>query len=542
MSPTSPEPLRTSPSTASRRHCPLEIAALLEEREAALAEGLSEREFFRTAPVARSTLRDEAERVKRLKAAPEVAAFYASPQGQLQLMRIVLAAHFVMTLLGCCGIRAVCTFLVLAGLDPFVGTSVGAQQGINAWLHEQVAAFGQQEHKRLGKAMPLREIRTIWLCEDETFFAEMVLVAIEALSDYVLVERPAEQRDAATWNTALKEQLEGLPVKVVGVTADRATGIAAHVQQSFGLEVTPDVFHVQHDVSKAVAAPLASRVRAAEEHFQQVREQGDDEKAAAEKLEKARDHQQRMAAAIMGMGEASRPYDEQTGKIRRGTQVDSDLNEMLDEAEAVATAAGLSEASHMAIGKARRAIQAMAISVGGYHKRVELYLSALHAPPDIESAMRDQVLPALYLDRIAEQSRDSATKRRLHDRAKALSAPLQDKATSPMMKLSDATVAALLRQGNDWVAQYVRASSCVEGRNGQLELHHHRLCGLSQVKLAALTAVRNFWVRRADGTTAAERFFSQQPRDMFEWLLDVMPALPRPAQKRPHVAPSPLLN
>jgi hypothetical protein len=57
-----------------------------------------------------------------------------------------------------------------------------------------------------------------------------------------------------------------------------------------------------------------------------------------------------------------------------------------------------------------------------------------------------------------------------------------------------------------------------------------------------LTVLHNFWSRRGDGTTAAERFFEQKPQDLFEWLLDEMPDLPHPAQKRPRVAPSPLLN
>jgi hypothetical protein len=539
MSNTTPEPLRSGTSTTSPRHVRLEIAALLTEREEALAEGQSERGFCRGVDVPRSTLRDEVSRLQRLDMAPEVVTFYSSPQGHLQLMRIVLAAHFVMTLLGCCGVASVSSFLVLAGLGPFVGTSHGAQQEVNAWLQKRVAAFGQEEPRRLGKSMPRR---TIWLCEDETFFPQMVLVAIEALSDYVLVERPADRRDAATWSAVVKEQLEGLPVEVVGLTADGAKGIAAHAQQSFGVAVTPDVFHVQHDVSKVVTAPLASHVRAAEEQLQQARQRGDDDKAAAEKWTEARVQQQRMAAAIDGVGEACRPYDERTGERRCGGQVASDLHEMLDEAEAVATSSGLSEASHKGIGKARRAIDAIAASIEGYHHHVELCLAALHLPEEIKSAMRDQVLPALYLERIAEQSRDSESKRRLHARAKALTAPLQDEATSPMMRLSEAAVADLLRQGSLWVAQHVRASSCVEGRNGQLELHHHGLRGLSDAKLAALTVVRNFWTRRADGTTAAERFFEQQPRDLFEWLLDVLPDLPRPAQKRPRVAPSPLLN
>lgn len=48
----------------------------------------------------------------------------------------------------------------------------------------------------------------------------------------------------------------------------------------------------------------------------------------------------------------------------------------------------------------------------------------------------------------------------------------------------------------------------MEGRNGQLSLHHHGKHHLSERKLSALTAMHNYFIRRPDGTTAAERFFA----------------------------------
>ena len=79
---------------------------------------------------------------------------------------------------------------------------------------------------------------------------------------------------------------------------------------------------------------------------------------------------------------------------------------------------------------------------------------------------------------------------------------------------------------------FQRSSSCVEGRNGQLSLRHHSFHRLSNKKLSALTAVHNFFIKRADGTTAAERFFDNKPRDMFEFLLETLSIPGRPAKKR----------
>ena len=79
---------------------------------------------------------------------------------------------------------------------------------------------------------------------------------------------------------------------------------------------------------------------------------------------------------------------------------------------------------------------------------------------------------------------------------------------------------------------FQRSSSCVEGRNGHLSLHHHGRHRLSDRKLAALTAVHNFHIRRPDGTTAAERFFGRTHPVLFEQLLLRVPLPPRPRRRR----------
>jgi Family of unknown function (DUF6399) len=63
-------------------------------------------------------------------------------------------------------------------------------------------------------------------------------------------------------------------------------------------------------------------------------------------------------------------------------------------------------------------------------------------------------------------------------------------------------------------------------------LRHHSLHRLGKRKLAALTVLHNYWLKRADGTTAAERFFGSKPADLFEWLLERMELPARPARRR----------
>jgi hypothetical protein len=82
---------------------------------------------------------------------------------------------------------------------------------------------------------------------------------------------------------------------------------------------------------------------------------------------------------------------------------------------------------------------------------------------------------------------------------------------------------------------FQRSSANVEGRNGYLSLRNHQLRGLDHPrKRACLTAVHHFFLMRADGTTAAERFFGQKPRSMFAAIfasVEIPPAPLSPPQR-----------
>ncbi len=60
----------------------------------------------------------------------------------------------------------------------------------------------------------------------------------------------------------------------------------------------------------------------------------------------------------------------------------------------------------------------------------------------------------------------------------------------------------------------------------------HSLHRMSTHKLNALTVVHNYFTKRSDETTVAERFFGQKHRAIFEYLFSNMPIAARAATKR----------
>src|SRR5262249_27600375 len=66
--------------------------------------------------------------------------------------------------------------------------------------------------------------------------------------------------------------LVGLNCKVMQATSDEAPGLLAYVEHHLGAHHSPDLFHVQHEQSKAIVAPLAAKQRAAHKAVTQAEE------------------------------------------------------------------------------------------------------------------------------------------------------------------------------------------------------------------------------------------------------------------------------
>ena len=380
-----------------RRRSRLERAQQGELAAARLAAGQPQRQVAADLGLARSTLQDWCKPVPVGAAPAALAAFVASPQGVQWLHRLVLAAHFAITLKGGAGVRVVCEFLELSGLSAFVGAAYGTQYALNVALEEAVGAVGREQRAALAAGMAHRSVT---VCEDETFHPQICLVALEH-GRAQSVERVA-RRFEDVW-TRLQRLAE--------------------------------------------AADLPTRAR--------------------ERLAKA----QRLTTQLLA-------------------------------------------------------------TIAFFFTTLHMQVEALGLPPSLEAALVEQLIPALYLARVAARRTHAEPRQRLQALSTQLLEPLRQPA-HPLQALSGAERARLQQVADECADRFQRSSSAVEGRNGQLSLHHHGRHRLSDRKLAALTAVHNFHIRRADGTTAAERFFGRAHESLFAQVLQQVPLPPRPARRRP---------
>jgi hypothetical protein len=547
----------------------LERAEQLEVAAAALAAGQPLRQVAVGLGVARSTLRDWRTTVPLDGMPPEVAAALSTPAGARWLHRLVVAMHQVVTLRAGAGVRLVCELLTLSGLSALVGASYGSQHAMNAQVQEAVVGQAQELRATLAVDMPPREVT---ICEDETFHPEICLVAIEPVSGFIPLEQYAADRTAATWTQALEAALEGLAVKVIQGVSDEAKALRRHIEKDCGAQHASDLFHGQQEVSKGTSLHLARQVQeadaavaAAEAHLEAQRQAErafaaqsprpcgrppaftariqaavSDLVRAQTQQSQALERQSEARASIRELGILFHPYDLEHGQVQPVAQVSTRFAGVWARLKHLAEAADLPTRAREHIAKAQRLTVQWLATLTFFFATVQTRVEALDLAPDLEQAVLTQLIPAIYLERVAGRSH-AETRHRLQALSAQLLEPLRQP-THPLQALTPALRTRIEEVAQGCADLFQRSSSCVEGRNGHLSLYHHGCHRLSDRKLRALTAIHNFHILRHDDTTAAERFFGRAHPPLFEQVLAHVSFPPPPRQRRPRRVRPPYLT
>jgi hypothetical protein len=492
-------------------------------------------------------------------------AFFHSPAGLAFLHRLVLAVHLVCVEVGACGIRLVCLLLKLTGLDRLVAASYRVQQQVNRQVEEAIVTYRHEEQARLAMDMPTKAIT---LAKDETFTGGLCLIAIEPKSNFIVLEQAAQARDHNTWHALMEQALAGLNCQVIQATSDEVPSLLAYVEHHLGAHHSPDLFHVQHELVKAVSGPVATKQRAAakaaseaQERIEHMQEQlqgvgnaphkrgpGRPPRAAAsleqlvqaaqaarQEFERISAQREQVAQSIRMIGQVYHIVDLERSVRRNGRLIAADIRAQLGIIRSVAQHEGLTQTCLDRIDKAERVVPKMQATIEFVSGYVRQQVRQLALPPPVSYALHAHLMPAFYLERVAQRRTVSAG-----EPLRALAARLRTPLFEPggaLAELSAGQQSQLNQQAKELAEVFQRSSSNVEGRNGYLSLRNYQLRGLDcPRKRACLTAIHNFFLTRPDGTTAAERFFGQKPRSMFAAILESVAIPPAPLRPLRHAA------
>jgi hypothetical protein len=123
-----------------------------------------------------------------------------------------------------------------------------------------MVTYHHDETVRLANSMPQKDLT---VTQDETFTGGLCLITMDPESNFIIVEQLAQARDQATWDARMAPALAQLNCRVIQSTSDEAPGLLAYVEHYLEAHHSPDLFHVQHELVKAVSGPMATKERAA---------------------------------------------------------------------------------------------------------------------------------------------------------------------------------------------------------------------------------------------------------------------------------------
>ena len=310
------------------------------------------------------------------------------------------------------------------------------------------------------------------------------------------------------------------------------------VAKSYEAAHSPDLFHGQYEISKAVAGALGSQERAAEKALQKAEENvkkmtdkpiriGIKEKdKQKEELEEANKEKERLKAeyeakkirrektqeAKRKLGEIYHPIDIDTGKLETAESIEEKFAKEFEIISENAEHASLSKSCHDRIEKAKRAFALMIAFLKQFFLVFEATLRDMNLTPEQMGFFKEVIFPLSYLNKIWK-SLPKKEKDRIRQTLQILQQKQKEGAFTEECK------EALMRRGKELAETFQRSTSSVEGRNGGLSLLMHRFHHFNEKTLKVLTIVHNFGVKRkSDGSTAAERFFGSKHEDLFKYL------------------------
>lgn len=555
------EPVAISPSLQAPRRCRAQLAAAVVVAREDLAAGKSCRQSSAAQRIPPTTLFRAMERLDALDADPDARAFYDGPHGLRLLHHLVLVLILVLVFESGLGVDKVRRVLLLAGIGRRVACSPSHLRSKVVAIRRIMLEFEREQTADLVPTMPHR---TVTLCPDEMFrCGKIILTAPDPVSGMLLVHQTGPRRDAVTWGKAIECGTQRLTMTLAGLCADRAGGIQSAAEEQLEVAFYPELFHVQKGVQEAFGRPLQRQVTATHKARSKAAVQalrlglepgapaarvdlGESPElhAAALALTTAEQAMREAQEAHKTLGEVSRtlslalhPVDLHTGAPRDPEEVEGAVEDQLRRLDPLA--ARLGEDCQKALRSAREVIPAWKDMVTQWHARVTARVQQEVMSAGLQWVMLTWLIPAYYLAWVSGRNH-LPTAVRKYLRAQSEAKLRQVAAHAEWQDLPRGLRVHLASVAQECARWFVRSSSPTEGHNAWTSHRLHRHHGVRDEWLSALKVVHNFVLRRADGTTAAERFYGRAHGDLVEYLCARMPLPPLPRNRRPKPRPDPL--
>jgi Family of unknown function (DUF6399)/Stage III sporulation protein D len=461
-------------------------------------------------------------------------ALWETEVGHQWLIRLVLAVLYHFGIKQGIGADSLSAFLSDLRLDTHVGISASALRQLEQRIAQAILDY------EAAQAEPCQggERQGICLGADETFFGLPILVLIELASGFIFTEVSCENRQYETWLEQLSQWWNPEQWTCHFLVSDGARALVKLAVSGLSSVSVADLFHALRALGRPIGNALSQRLAQVNRQIRQVEAQLQQHPAAeppptlSTKRAALSQQQQQIEAdqhlyhqTLEQISQLIHPFHRQTSAWHSHDTLVEALTPPLALCKQLGQTYG-GDAAQAAIETFESQISSWSSGMEAWRRWTTEALQSQTPDPAVQDWVLTALLPWVYWSQHAEMARKPQMQ--LADQ-QAASLAFDRLFDHPM------TLQRTAQEIQQWVAwcqemaaNYQRTSSAVEGRNGYLSQRHHANRGFSAESLKLLTIIHNFDLRRADGTTAAQRLFGHSFPDLFEWVLNHVGDLPLP--------------
>lgn len=318
----------------------------------------------------------------------------------------------------------------------------------------------------------------------------------------------------------------------MGLTSDRAKALVKLGKEEYLNTVSmPDLFHFAQDISRAVGCRLGRKKAQLQKAHDECTATGPKASTGAE-LAKVAQCQESYRQQMRQVNKTVHPFDSEDRWRPQGGAEES-LSQCFTEIASIANGAGI-EIEACKAAKVRNQIPDIAAGIQAWQEHAQGELRAWDVPGPHRQWAEECALPYAYWQLQLNKTQAKARNEELRGYYKQRAKDAQERYEQHSLtaELGEEARQDYLGKAFRIAATFQRASSQVEGRNGYLSFVHRAHRGIPKQRLAVLTVVHNFDIRRGDGTTPAERLFSRPFPDLFEFLCQNVTGFAEPRRRR----------
>jgi hypothetical protein len=194
---------------------------------------------------------------------------WETEDGHRWFIRLLVAVLSVFGLKRGVGAETMRAFFACLRLEQHVGCSPSTVRAVMEQLTRLILAT-TEAWEREGIAQG--QIGPIVGSVDATFLERMMVVCMDLVSGYVLLEEVADERTYETWYARVTARLEPMKTYVLSLVSARAKALITLAETGLECPSIPEMFHLLHELAKGYSLAIWSQWKTARQALSRAQE------------------------------------------------------------------------------------------------------------------------------------------------------------------------------------------------------------------------------------------------------------------------------